>query len=359
MHQVGALVGRAHRARAVRGRLGDRFVAREAGPHRKAFPPIADELLGQRPFVQSTAGGPARGRRDPSRGSNRSMLVIRHHCEKAAVADEPRTFEHGFDVARKRRERAVVVWRTHDPGVHQLRRPEVVHESKRAGHDLAQAKRLDAPSSWCSLDLRSQRCPRVDRKREGPVFDELPEMQRPVRLVRAHQAVDHRQGRRVHGEASCGACEQLAAGRGRGVANRTAGVLHRIAAGGVAFVGGYVGSPGRHHDAIERHAQLVADHQRDGGTDALTDLHLAGAHFHAAVGPDDEPVLDARVGREARVGRVHRGDRGARLRTARSTLGCAPHRHRCGSRAARIAPSSGHGFLRRRAVIATTSPGVQ
>ena len=246
MHQVGALVGRAHRARAVRGRLGDRFVAREAGPHRKAFPPIADELLGQRPFVQSTAGGPARGRRDPSRGSNRSMLVIRHHCEKAAVADEPRTFEHGFDVARKRRERAVVVWRTHDPGVHQLRRPEVVHESKRAGHDLAQAKRLDAPSSWCSLDLRSQRCPRVDRKREGPVFDELPEMQRPVRLVRAHQPVDH-----------------------------------------------------------------------------------------------------------------HRGDRGARLRTARSTLGCAPHRHRCGSRAARIAPSSGHGFLRRRAVIATTSPGVQ
>ena len=323
MHQVGALVGRAHRARAVRGRLGDRFVAREAGPHRKAFPPIADELLGQRPFVQSTAGGPARGRRDPSRGSNRSMLVIRHHCEKAAVADEPRTFEHGFDVARKRRERAVVVWRTHDPGVHQLRRPEVVHESKRAGHDLAQAKRLDAPSSWCSLDLRSQRCPRVDRKREGPVFDELPEMQRSVRLVRAHQPALPRSRRPP------------------------------------AFVGGYVGSPGRHHDAIERHAQLVADHQRDGGTDALTDLHLAGAHFHAAVGPDDEPVLDARVGREARVGRVHRGDRGARLRTARSTLGCAPHRHRCGSRAARIAPSSGHGFLRRRAVIATTSPGVQ
>ena len=358
MHLVGALVDRAHRPRRVRRRLGDRLLARAALADRKALAPVAEEQPGDRPVVEPAGRAPPRRRGDPGRGPKRVVLVLGRHREEAPVADEPRAFEAGLEVARKRCERRVVVRRPDDPGVERPFGLKVVDEAKRPRHEPAQAKRLDARRPRRLPGGRTRRRFGVDGKREGRVFDQLAEAEGAVRLARSDQSFPGLQGRGVDAEASRGARDELAAGGRRGEPDGMAGLLHRAAARGVALVGGEAGPGGRHHHAVEGHVEFPGRDEGDGGRDALPDLHLAGTHLDAAVGPDGDPVLHAGVRCEARVG-GHRGAARARARTARNTLGWAPHRHRCGSSAARIALSPGCGSLRSSPVTATTIPGVQ
>ena len=253
----------------------------------------------------------------------------------------------------------MVVGRAHNPGMQHVRWAGIVDEAQRAGDHLAQVERLDGRCPRAlAAGSRHRRRILVDRKDEGCAFHQIAEAHRSIGLARAHQAVLNLQGFGVDAEAPRGARDQLAAGGGGGEAHRAARLLHRVAARGVAFVGRHAGARRHHHDAVERDPELPRRDQRHGGRDALPDLDLAGAYLDTAVGPDGDPVLDTRVGREARVG-AHRDSPAASFRTARSTLGWAPQRHRWGARAARTAASSGCGSLRSNAVIAMTSPGVQ
>ena len=359
VHLVGALVDRAHRSRSVRRRHGNRLRARPALSHRKALPPVAEELLGQRPLVECAGRIPPRARRHPRGGPNRQVFVLRRHREEAAVAHQPGAFEVGLDTIVERGQGGMVVGRADNPGMQQVRGAGIVDEAQRAGDHLAQMKRLDGRRPRRrSAGIRKGWRFLVDWKGERRVFHQLAEADGSIGLARAYQAVLNVQGFGIHAKALRGARNQLAAGGGGGGAHGAARLLHRVAARGIAFVGRHAGARGHHHDAVEGHPELPGRDQRHGRRDALPYLDLAGAYLDAAVGSDGDPVLDAGVGRETRVG-AHRDSPAASFRTARSTLGWAPQRHRWGASAARIAASSGCGSLRSNPVIATTSPGVQ
>ena len=187
VHLVGPLVDRAQRPRRNRRRLRHRVLARPALPHRKALPPVGEELLRDRPSVQSVRRMPPRGGGDARGGAHRQVLVLRRHREEAAVAHQRRTLEFRPDAGGKRGQRSVVVRRTDDPGMQHVRGTQVMDEARGAGHVLAQAKRLDV--------RRPHRLPsnlgdwwrfRVDRQLEGRVLHQLAESNRAIRLPGAH-----------------------------------------------------------------------------------------------------------------------------------------------------------------------------
>ena len=188
VHLVGAFVDRAHRPRRIRRRLGDRLLARAALADRKALAPVAEEQPGDRPVVEPAGRAPPRRRGDPGRGPKRVVLVLGRHREEAPVADEPRAFEAGLEVVRKRCERRVVVRRPDDPGVERPFGLKVVDEAKRPRHEPAQAKRLDARRPRRLPGGRARRRFGVDGKREGRVFDQLAEAEGAIRLARSDQS---------------------------------------------------------------------------------------------------------------------------------------------------------------------------
>ena len=283
VHLVGTLVYRPHRSRAVRRGPGHRFLARPALPHRKALAPVAEELVLYRAFVQSFRGGPLRRRGDPRGGPDRPVLVRVRYREEAPVTDEPRTFETGLEPVRKRRERPMVVRWPYHPGMQQVGKAKVMDETKRTGDRLAKAKGFDARHDGRRRTVRAERGVRIDGKGEGSALDQLAEAERPVRHAGANQPFVHLEGRRLDAKALRGPTNQLAPGGCRRDPNRLARVLHRVAAGGIAFVGRHAGPGRRHRNAVEGHAQLARGDERDRGPDPLTDVDLAGPHL-------DEPV---------------------------------------------------------------------
>ena len=244
VHLVGALVDRAHRPRRVRRRLGDRLLARAALADRKALAPVAEEQPGDRPVVEPAGRAPPRRRGDPGRGPKRVVLVLGRHREEAPVADEPRAFEVGLEVARKRCERRVVVRRPDDPGVERPFGLKVVDEAERPRHEPAQAKRLDARRPRRLPGGRARRRFGVDGKCEGerlrparrsrgcdssraigPVLPGSPGSRRRRRGVsrRARRARGGRSPRRAgrHGRtAPSSCCPRCSPRRGRGRSGR-------------------------------------------------------------------------------------------------------------------------------------------
>ena len=166
------------------------------------------------------------------------MLVLGDHGEKAAVSHQPCAIESGFDAIRKRRQGGVVVRRPHHASMQQTRGAKIVHESRRTGDVRAQMERLDVRGP-CRLHarVRDRRDILVDRKREGRIVHELSESKGPIGLAGANQPVVNLQGLGLHPEAACRPRDQLPAGGGRGETHRATGLLHRVAARGIAFVG--------------------------------------------------------------------------------------------------------------------------
>ncbi len=78
-------------------------------------------------------------------------------------------------------------------------------------------------------------------------------------------------------------------------AQRHAAVLDRLAAGGDAFVGSFLGVSGNHVQARQRQVELLGGDLRQRGDDALAELDLAGAHRCAAVGRDANPGVEHAV----------------------------------------------------------------
>ena len=80
---------------------------------------------------------------------------------------------------------------------------------------------------------------------------------------------------------------------------RGAAVLDRQAAGGLAFVRRAAGVAGDDPDPRERQIELLGRDLRQGGEDALPQLHLAGEDGGGAVGIDREPGAEQPVGLQA------------------------------------------------------------
>jgi hypothetical protein len=68
-----------------------------------------------------------------------------------------------------------------------------------------------------------------------------------------------------------------------------AAVLHGLAAGGVAFVGGLGGVGSDQRNLIERHIELLGGNLQKRGLDSLPQLGLAGEHRDAAIGRNANP----------------------------------------------------------------------
>ncbi len=133
-------------------------------------------------------------------------------------------------------------------------------------------------------------------------------------------------------------------------AQRTAGILHRQAARGHAFVGTVVGIDRQQAHAPDRHAEAVGDDLRQRRVQPLAELDLAGAHAHFAA---FAVVLDADDG-HAPTRRA-----AAARSTARTMRLCAPQRHSCPSSAARTSASDGSGQRASSAAATTSMPELQ
>ena len=173
-----------------------------------------------------------------------------------------------------------------------------------------------------------------------------------------------------------------------GMTDRGTALFDRHAARRVALVG-RLGRVGRHHaDAVDGNVELVGGDLRQGGLDALAELHLAGEDGDGAVRPDADPAFELRGAAQAarqglaprrppepaeaedqgagagekgpaRQAGAHRPDSLAARRIARRMRGCAPQRQRFRARARRICSSVGEGFRASNAAAPTIIPLVQ
>jgi hypothetical protein len=100
---------------------------------------------------------------------------------------------------------------------------------------------------------------------------------------------------RRHGKAARRLGHEDRASLGRGVHDRGAAVLHRLAARREAFVRGLAGIRGHQLERAERHVELLCRHLQEGGLDALTKFGLAGEDGDAAVGGDADPRIQVRA----------------------------------------------------------------
>ena len=138
---------------------------------------------------------PPRGGGDARRGPVRQVFVLRHHREKAAIAHQPCALELRLDAVGKRGQRSVVMRRTDDSGMQQVRGTQVMDEARGAGHVLAQAKRLDVRGPHrLPLNVGERRRVRVDRQRQRRVLHQLAESKRAVRLPGTYHSVLDLQG---------------------------------------------------------------------------------------------------------------------------------------------------------------------
>ena len=104
----------------------------------------------------------------------------------------------------------------------------------------------------------------------------------------------------------------------RGMHDRGAGILHGVAAGGVAFVGGARGV--RRHDRQPGKIgiQLLGGDLQQRRLDALPELGLAGEHGDGAIGIDANPGIEKR--RLLETARKWRRRSGLRRRSRRSGI---------------------------------------
>ena len=173
------------------------------------------------------------------------------------------------------------------------------------------------------------------------------------------------------------------AGLRRGVQDRGAAILHRVAARGVALVRGKRRVGGDELDGVHVHRELLGCDLQDRGLDALAKLGLAGEDGDAAIGADTQPRVEQRFlverprqllppggQRKADDQRAAGGDEFAAVhdfprisspaRTAARTMRiCVPQRQRLGCSAARISASLAAGLCSSSACARIIMPGMQ
>ncbi len=109
---------------------------------------------------------------------------------------------------------------------------------------------------------------------------------------RDHRAVFGAQifGRQI--ETPRGFRDQQLAHLRRRVLDRGAAVLHGMAAGGIAFIGGAAGIGGDDRQRLEGNVELFGGDLLEGGLETLAEFGLAGERGNAAVGVDANPGIE-------------------------------------------------------------------
>jgi hypothetical protein len=315
------------------------------------------------------------------------IFPLGHHRQKVPVAvdpDHPGPGCHGLGLEGD--EAGARAGRAYDPGMHHPRRADVLNVGRPArdlGGDVDPRQRPadeGAGAGFTQGRRLGHRCVEVDF---GGEFRKV----QPAPVRRRDRAVGHAQRFRPCTEPERGRLDEQRPRGGGGEPDRGGGILHRVAAGGVALVGGQLGVGGDQAQDRRIEAELLRGDLDQRRLDPLAEFGLAGEHRDAAVRIEADPGIDPRRLGEAagqrRPGRADpdeeraadeqrpAGERGhdpppaaglgrpAARRTAARIRMCVPQRQRLSRRAARISSSPGCGFSRSRAWARITMPAMQ
>ena len=206
------------------------------------------------------------------------------------------------------------------PGMQQVFRHEVVHESG-AAHLRRQVDARHALADHLVGRGGLRRRRPGDRLAEIDLGRDRPVVLAGRRAVLQELSVDHRELVAAAIEPERRPLQRLGAHLGADQPHRAAGHFDRQRRRRVELVGTMGGVARQHGDAIERHVELVGRDLADGGDDALPDLDLAGGDAHGAVGLEADPAVEARILDQAgrQDGRAHAGLPLRSVAAARST----------------------------------------
>ena len=110
--------------------------------------------------------------------------------------------------------------------------------------------------------------------------------------------IAHRQIRAGVAEIRRGMVEKGRAHLGTCLAQCDAAELDRLAARGVAFIGGQIGVAGLQQDAVGGDVELLGGDLQHSGQDALADFDPAGRNRDMAGRGKPDPLIEARIGGE-------------------------------------------------------------
>ena len=356
--------------------------------------PLKDALMPRQHFVDLPLGQSGHG----LGGGQCLFFTLGHHTQEAAIAhglDHARHFLHRRQIDRQ--QLGLVGRWTHDVAKQHARRTLFLHKhglTQHLGRQVHPVHRVaDVAMAVCRLGL-DKAC--------GLAVERFARDQVPIRHLLttdgADHAVVHAQGVEGLFEFFSRQVEQDGTHLGRGMLNGSAAVRHGERACGHALVGhqGGVARDDLHTRQVD--VEFVRANLRDGGQDALPQLHLAHEQGDGLVGVDAQPRVEFAVGVQVagqarfvgdscrlRQGRIQRNAKGQRdiargfqeattgggecvvhdqapfaaRRTARTMRLWAPQRHKLPSRAERTSASVGLGLRSSKAWACTIMPEVQ
>ena len=242
---------------------------------------------------------PARRGSQRAHRLDRLELTLGHDRQKIPIADDRDDARHAFDGCHVHgRELRSIAWWAHDTRMQHARQSHVLHirgSARYLGRNIDPRDR----------SIHHREASRILQGRHRPCLN--------VEKVRCHdfavgEACSIRaQYGRVCGFEPIGRRAQLAgrleyqdlASLCRGMAQRSAAVLKRMASGRVTLVGRPFGVGRDELEPVERDFELLRHDLRQRGLDALAEFRLAGESGDGSVGVDTNPGIEKRRAAEA------------------------------------------------------------
>ena len=264
------------------------------------------------------------------------------------------------------RYRGVAAGLAHDSCMHHPFQSHVVDKDGFAEHLCGEVDpRCAPPDDTIIADALGQRVtggisPEIDGTGERPIIV-------AGRIATLdYRPVAHRQIRAGIAEICRRVIEKQRAHLGASHAQRDAAELDRLAARGIAFIGGQIGVPGLQQDAIRGDVEFLRGDLQHRGQHPLADFDPAGRDCDAAACRESDPPVEAWIGGEQRrQGRCHahrtapsRIKRAARS-TARRMRMWLPQRQMLSSSASAISFRDGDGLRPSNALAEIRMPGRQ
>ncbi len=248
---------------------------------------------------QRRAGRPFRASCERHARLDRLLLALGDNAEKAAVA------HHGDDAGHRLDRRFVdglqlraILGRTHHAAMGHAGQPQVLHIGDAAGDLAGNVETLDRLADDLVGGRRLRLCLSRDLAMEIGVAGQIA-IAHLAAVRRADDTIRHRKRRGIDAEALGREFDENLAHLRASEAQRNAAVFDRLAAGGHAFIGGFLGIAGNHVQARERQVEFFRRDLRQGGGDALPQFDLAGADRRGAVRIDADPGIEHAVAGEA------------------------------------------------------------
>jgi hypothetical protein len=235
---------------------------------------------------------PGNGAFERPHGLDGLVLALRHHGQVAAVPHQLENAGHALHRRPvERLEGRALVRRPHHAGMHHPGQAQVLHVGDPA-RDLARNVHARQRLAHDRVVLRlAQFGFGLRREVERIAGDEFAIWQ-AAPVARHHRAGLCVQGFSRHPEPLRRESDQDLAHLGGGVHDRGAAVLHRMAAGRIALVGGAarIGRHDRHAGGVD--AELFGRDLDQRRLDPLPELGLAGEHRDLAVRVDADPGVE-------------------------------------------------------------------